>query len=215
MKATALALALLIVLPVPLVCPSQPAVQDVVLVTGFEPFNQWEYNPSGEIALVLNDTAVGDVRVVGLVLPVTFDGSYACLREAIARHDPAAVIALGLDGGARSIQVERIALNLRHPSLWRFAPINVAGPLLRHTMLPAADVVAAMQREDVAARQSWFAGLYVCNYVFYRLQGDAGQRGIKAGFIHVPPVPSQQPYGMELATMMQGIRTAVNITMAA
>ena len=64
------------------------------MVTGFGPFNQWDRNPSGEIALALNDTGVGDARVVGMVLPVTFDTSYHHLRDAIERYDPVAVIAL-------------------------------------------------------------------------------------------------------------------------
>lgn len=216
MKTIGLALTVLVVLPLPLpfLPAPEPMAQETVLVTGFEPFGQWDSNPSGAIALALNGTMVGAVRIVGVVLPVTFDTSYIQLRETMTRYDPAAVIAIGLDVNARSIQVECIALNLQHPSLLQFSYINVSGPLLRGTMLPGQTIVAALHDEDIAARQSWFAGLYVCNYIFYRMQADAEQWGIPAGFIHVPPTPSQQPYGMELAVMLQGIRTAVNVTMA-
>ena len=215
MKATAFALALLFVFPVSILPASQPLQQETVLVTGFGSFNQWDRNPSGEIALALNDTMVGDAYIIGLVLPVTFDTSHHRLREAIERYDPMAVIALGLDGTARAIMVERLAVNLQHPSLLRFSLVNASGPLVRHTTLPVDVIVAALQKEDIAARQSWFAGLYVCNYVFYQLLGDAGQRGMPAGFIHVPPLPSQEPHGMELTVMLQGIRMAVNVTVAA
>ncbi len=113
------------------------------------------------------------------------------------------------------MQVERVAVNLQHPSLWRLSPINVSGSLLRGSTLPAAAIVEALHDESVAARESWFAGLYVCNYVFYRLQGDAGRHDLPAGFIHVPPTPEQEPYGMELAAMQQGVRTAIDVTLAA
>ncbi|MFO8132892.1 MAG: pyroglutamyl-peptidase I [Thermoplasmatota archaeon] len=213
MKATVLALALLIALPAFAV--PQTVEPDVVLVTGFEPFGQWDSNPSGEIALALNDSMVGDVRIIGLVLPVIFDTSYARMREAMDRYDPAAVIALGLDGGARAMEVERLAVNLQHPSWLRFSRINTSGSLFRRSMLPADDIVAALRDDGIAARRSWCAGLYVCNYVFYRLLGDAGRWGIPAGFIHVPPLPAQQPYGMEPETMLRGVRAAVNVTVAA
>lgn len=215
MKATALALVLLIALPTPFFAMSRSVEPDVVLVTGFEPFGRWERNPSGEIALALNDTMVGDVRIVGLMLPVTFNTSYQCLREAVVRYDPAAVIALGLDGAARSMEVERLAVNLQRPAWLRFLRINTSGSLFRGTMLPGEAIVAALRDDGIAARQSWFAGLYVCNHVFYRLLGDAGQWDIPAGFIHVPPTPSQEPYGMEPGMMLRGVRAAVNVTMAA
>jgi pyroglutamyl-peptidase len=215
MKAAAVILILSVVLPIPFFPIAEPAMQETVLVTGFEPFNQWDRNPSGEIALSLNDTMVGDARVIGVVLPVTFDTSYYRLRETIERYDPMAVIALGLDGSGRSIEVERMAVNLQHPSLLRFSLVNASGPPVRHTALPADAIVAALHDECIVARQSWFAGLYVCNYVFYRLLDDAGQHGVPAGFIHVPPLSSQKPYGMEFAAMLQGIRIAVNVTVAA
>lgn len=209
----ALVLPIIIVLSLPFLSVSERAAQKTVLVTGFEPFGPWDSNPSGEVALALNGTMVGSVRIAGIILPVTFNSSYIRLRQAIDRYEPAAVIALGLDGSARWIQVERMALNLQHPSLWQFSFINASGPLLRGTTLPSRAIVAALREEGIAARQSWFAGLYVCNYVFYRLQADAQRQGILAGFIHVPPTPSQKPYGMDLSTTLQAVRTAINVTM--
>ncbi len=214
MKALALAVTLLVALPVPLFAAPQPAGEDVVLVTGFAPFGRWDSNPSGEIALALNGTTVDGARVVGVVLPVAFNASYIRMQAAIERHDPAAVIALGLDGSACSIQVECIAVNLQHPSPWQLSRVNASGSVLRRSSLPARAIAAAMRGEGVTARRSWFAGLYVCNDVFYRLQGHAGRHEVQAGFIHVPPTPMQEPYGMEMAAMLRGIRTAVNVTMA-
>lgn len=215
MKVIALAVALLVVLSVPLLSVPQSVEQDVVLVTGFEPFNRWDRNPSGDIALALNGTTAGSTRVVGVVLPVTFNTSYAQMQDAIERYDPTAVIALGLDGGARSIQVERIAVNMQHPSLWQLSRINASGPMLRGTSLPGRAVIAALHDNGVDARQSWYAGLYACNYVFYRLQGHADRHAMRAGFIHVPPTRSQEPYGMELARMTEAVHTAINVTVAA
>lgn len=35
---------------------------------------------------------------------------------------------------------------------------------------------------------------------------------IPAGFIHVPPLVSQQPEGMELATMIEAIECAIEVS---
>ena len=215
MKAVAVILALFFVLSIPIFSSAEPAMQETVLVTGFGPFNQWNRNPSGEIALAVNDTWIGDAHIIGIVLPVTFDTSFHHLREAIVTYNPVAVIALGLDGSAGSIEVERMAINLQHPSLLCFSFVNESGPFFHQTTLPADAIVAAVKSEGITAKQSWFAGLYVCNYVFFRLLEEVGQRGMPAGFIHVPPLPSQELYGMQLATMLRGIRIAVNVTVAA
>ncbi len=212
MKALALAVVLLLALPVPLFSASSSQSEDVVLVSGFEPFDRWDSNPSGELAHALNDTMLGGVHVVGVVLPVSFEDAYPRLRMAFDRYSPSAVIALGLDGSARVIEVERMAVNLQHPAMFGFSFVNGSGPFVRHTRLPTGDIVAALHDDGVDARQSWFAGLYVCNHVFYRLLGDAVRRDISAGFIHVPPLPSQDPSGMPFDVMLRGIRTAVNVT---
>lgn len=36
---------------------------------------------------------------------------------------------------------------------------------------------------------------------------------ISAGFIHVPPLSSQTPYGMELRTMVEAVRIAITESM--
>jgi pyroglutamyl-peptidase len=133
---------------------------------------------------------------------------------ALDRYSPSAVIALGLDGSARAIEVERMAVNLEHPSMFGFSFVNGSGPLLRHTRLPTSAILAALHDDGVDARRSWFAGLYVCNHVFYRLLGNAARRDVSAGFIHVPPLSSQEPSGMPFDVMLRGIRTAVNVTVA-
>ncbi len=83
MKTVALALTLLAVLPAPFFASPQPTGEDVVLVTGFEPFGQWDSNPSGAIALALNGTTVDGARIVGVVLPVTFNTSYRRMHAAM------------------------------------------------------------------------------------------------------------------------------------
>ena len=44
----------------------------IVLITGFEPFNGYEINPSQLIAETLNGQNIEDAEIIGIVLPVNF-----------------------------------------------------------------------------------------------------------------------------------------------
>jgi len=65
------------------------------------------------------------------------------------------------------------------------------------------------------------AGTYLCNQLFYLACAEGRERGIPAGFIHVPDTPQSAAAGrhdgesgpsatMELATMRRGLLTAVS-----
>ena len=61
-----------------------------------------------------------------------------------------------------------------------------------------------LRRVGIPAHQSFSAGTYVCNTVLYSTLGyiEDHKLSIKAGFIHVPLLKSQDPDGMELETML-------------
>jgi len=67
----------------------------------------------------------------------------------------------------------------------------------------------------ISAKQNFFAGTYVCNNVLYGLLRYISKNDldIKAGFIHVPLLDSQDPEGMELEKMIDAVEIAIKTSL--
>lgn len=188
----------------------------VVLITGFEPFGNYTVNPSQLIAEALNGTMLNDAEIIGVVLPVDFNESVEITTDAIQYYQPDLVLSLGLNARSQDIRVEKIGLNLkRYPKddgTWSFPRrIDVAGPLLRISPLHTVDIVRKIREANISVQQSFFAGTYVCNTVFYQVLGYVSEQNIsrKMGFIHVPLLDSQDPLGMPLQSMIDAVKIAI------
>lgn len=170
-----------------------------VLLTGFEPFDGDAVNPSWEVARSLEGETLAGARVVAACLPCVFDTALGALDEALARHRPVLVLALGLAGSRSAISVERVAVNLidaRIPDNAKAQPVDVqvatGGPAAYFTRLPAKAIVADLQAQGIDAELSFSAGSFVCNQVFYGLMRRLARRPrTVGGFIHLPPLPEQ------------------------
>lgn len=193
----------------------------IVLLTGFEPFDQDLVNSSWEAVRQLDGMQLGDdVRIVARRLPCAFATAGECLAQLIAELHPAMVIATGLGPGRSDISIERVAINVndaRIPDNLGEQPIDTAvvvdGPAAYFTTLPIKAMVKAVREAGIAASVSQTAGTFVCNQVFYLLQHALTGSGVRSGFIHVPGLPEQavtsgQP-SMALATLVDGLRIAV------
>ena len=188
----------------------------VVLVTGFGPFQNYSVNPSGLIAEALNGYSIAGASVVGVVLPVEYNQSLEIAVHAIERYQPVLVISCGLNARAHTIHVENIGVNLkRYPKgngcLSFPHRIEKTGPLFRVSMIPVSEVVRAIKDANISAQQSYFAGMYVCNGLFYRLMSYAEglNDSIDVGFMHVPLLNSQDPEGMPLGAMVDAVTLAI------
>jgi pyroglutamyl-peptidase len=188
----------------------------VVLVTGFEPFGNYTVNPSQLIAETLNGSILNDVEIVGVVLPVDFNESVKITTDAMQHYHPDLVISLGLNARARVIVIEKIGVNLkRYPKddgTWSFPRrIDVSGSFLRFSSLHTIDIVRKIREANISVQQSYFAGTYVCNTLFYQLLGYVSEQNSsrKVGFIHVPLLDSQDPGGMPLQIMISAVKIAI------
>lgn len=163
-----------------------------VLLTGFEPFGGDAANPSGEAVHRVAARWGGPEVLVTAVLPVTFAGASARLRELVREHRPDVVIAAGLAGGRAAIGVERVAVNLvdaRIPDNDGAQPIDEpvipgAAPAGFST-LPVKAIVKEIAAAGIPAELSYSAGTFVCNHLFFTALEVAGP-GARVGFVHVP-----------------------------
>jgi len=162
-----------------------------LLVYGYEPFGTEPVNPSGAAVRALSGTSFGDVDVHTVVLPVTWDGTFALLQRVLEELRPTLV--LGVGQGTDCFQVETRALNANGPK-----PDNagaLAGPLVEQgaagelpvtldaqAMLDAVTAVVS----GVPVRRSDNAGGFLCNHTLYKTLSWGQHRGAACGFLHVP-----------------------------
>jgi pyroglutamyl-peptidase len=165
-----------------------------VLVTGFEPFDRADVNPSQ----LLVERLDGDVARA--VLPVSYARAADALRAAVREAEPEVVICFGQADGRPGISVERFAHNLdeaatadNDAAAGSGAPIDADGPVAYRSMLPVDEIVASLRNEGIPAAPSRDAGGFLCNHVFYVLMRELDLRrpDTIGGFVHVPLIPEQ------------------------
>jgi pyroglutamyl-peptidase len=186
----------------------------VVLVTGFEAFGNYSVNPSGLIAEELNGTMLGNVRVIGIVLPVNFTSAVEEADAAIDQYQPVLVISMGLNARWSCLSVEHWGVDL-----WRDVQHGVKvprrldprGPWVRPVSIPVGLCVAGLRDAGIPVRSSWWAGMYVCNAVLYGELGHVQEKNLSAsvGFVHVPLLDSQDAAGLPLETEVAGVRIVI------
>jgi len=197
------------------------------LVTGFEPFGGDGVNPSCEVLAHL-PARLGDLAIETMVLPCRFGAAIAALEAAIVASAPEIVLSVGLAGGRAELSLERVAINIddaRIADNGRAQPVDrpivPEGPAAYFATLPIKAAVAALREAGLPAMVSNTAGTFVCNHVYYGLMHLAATRfpSIRAGFLHVPYLPSQaarQPStpSMALDQIVRGIEIILVVTAA-
>ncbi|MAF13072.1 pyroglutamyl-peptidase I [Candidatus Poribacteria bacterium] len=202
-----------------------------VLITGFEPFDGGDRNPSGELALELAERHGFAADVRAEVLPVVFRKASAAVRDLIAETRPDIVMGLGLAGGASTLRVERIGVNF-----FRGGPDNdgdryedeeviPGGPAAYFSTFPIARLLAAIEGCGVPARDSLSAGSYCCNEVLYAaLHACAGRSPehsevASVGFVHLPPFPEMvgegSGSGMMCELQFRGLQAMLGVLIGA
>lgn len=162
-----------------------------ILLTGFEPWDDWPHNPSGDIALALNGETIGGCEIVSAVLPVVHGEDIAIVKPLIENLKPVAVVSLGLHGWASVLHIERVAVNLKIVGGVDY-PVVDGGPDAYLATLPTREMVAAIETlAHVPAKLTYSAGTFLCNHIMYNILHHLSASGVDAiaGFIHLPPTP--------------------------
>lgn len=159
-----------------------------ILVTGFEPFGNDNFNASSAVVSALPASIAGR-RLTTAILPVSFHRSGEALSALLAEHRPDALICVGEAGGRAAVTPEARAANeddARIPdndgARPRGAAIISDGPLSLPSSLDAQRITALLAAAGFAAQVSRNAGRFVCNHVAYL----AYAQPVPALFIHVP-----------------------------
>lgn len=199
-----------------------------VLITGFDAFGNTPINPAQETVKAIDGTTVGGAKIVGRVVPSLFFKSIEVVRDAINEIEPDIVIMLGEYGGRSILTVERIAQNLNDSSRYKLAdndgvvlqgkPTVSGGPAAYYTTLPIRAIVKAMRETGIPSDISDTPGTNICNHLMYGILHyiAVNKLSIRAGWIHLPHLPSvaamEQNLGapsMSLDTSVTGVKAGV------
>lgn len=197
-----------------------------ILLTGFEPFDKSPINPSEQVVQALAAETIPGVELEMAILPVDFERGPAALLQVLETVQPEAVLCLGQASRRAVISIERVAVNLldfgipdNAGALIKDRHIDDAGPAAYFTTLPIRKIFETLKENGIPAELSLSAGAYLCNQVIYVILHHLASQGlnIPAGFIHLPDLPEQSAQrssptpSMSLDTMIQGIRTALEV----
>jgi pyroglutamyl-peptidase len=199
----------------------EPSTKPTVLLTGFDAFGGETVNPSWLAVSALAAQPQAQCNVVAAQLPTVFSEAAVRLKALLEKHQPRLVLCVGQAGGAAGIRLERVALNWCDASIPdnagaqpRTCKIAPRGPAAYFSTLPLYEMETALRQEGLPVETSLSAGSFVCNHVFYTLmQCLRKERGVKAGFIHVPYLPEQaaalQTPSMPLEDLINGLGICV------
>lgn len=172
-----------------------------ILLTGYEPFGEYETNPSAAIAQSFDGVVTGDTTIVGRTLPVVFDDALPRARSLIEEHQPSAILSTGLMPEREVLTMERVGINVRdYDNVPDNAdqtpvdePVRPDGPVAYFATVPIKELVAAAREAGTPARVSNTAGTHLCNNILYATRHHivSNELDILSGFVHVPYSHSQ------------------------
>lgn len=170
-----------------------------ILLTGYEPFDDHQTNPSQRVAERLDGTEIADHPVVGETLPVEFGRAGEAVADPIDAHDPAVVLGLGLAPGRAAVCVERVGINVADcvgvadnaDAEPRHEAIHSDGADAYFATVPVREAVADLLDAGIPARLSNAAGTHCCNYLLYSARAYVTEQDLDAsvGFVHLPYTP--------------------------
>ncbi|UTT39830.1 pyroglutamyl-peptidase I [Glutamicibacter mishrai] len=159
-----------------------------LLVTGFEPFGNDQFNASGESVRLVPDKDDGH-QITKAILPVSFQRSGQVLAALLQEHQPDALICVGEAGGREEISLEAQGANeddARIPDNDGAQPVKQSivrgGEAYRPATLDPEMILQALHQAGHGAYLSEDAGRFVCNHIAYLAYGQ----NVPALFIHVP-----------------------------
>lgn len=197
-----------------------------VLITGFDAFGNTPINPAQETVKVIDGTIVDGAIIVARVVPSLFFKSIEVVKDAINDIEPEIVIMLGEYGGRSILTVERIAQNFNDSSRYKLTdndgvvlqgrPTVSGGPAAYYTTLPIRAIVKAMREKGVPSDISDTPGTNICNHLMYGVLHHiaVNQLSIRAGWIHLPHLPSVAAMEQNLGAPSMSLETSVTGVLA-
>jgi len=183
--------------------------QKRVVWTGFEPFGENTYNPSGDVAEAAGEASREEYEAGAETLAVEFGGVRDWVDRQLANDETIWAVHIGLAEDREAVSLERIAFNEigERADEAGARPDAGDGQLMKpgpgsletdFPVEPLAALIAPQLTEGTlpSVEVSDDAGRYVCNALYYyslRYNGrSAGTPSAESLFIHVPMMTPEE-----------------------
>ncbi|MFA4942174.1 MAG: hypothetical protein WC564_00875 [Patescibacteria group bacterium] len=169
-----------------------------VILTGFEPFGPYGFNPTRDLVKYYNNRVIAPkIRILGIVLPCTYFGAFGLLSKIIDVQKPVAVISTGLWSSVPSLQVETIfknSMNGKYPDAHGYQPQSLPidsrsdAPEFLGSLAENIRLVELLRYQNIPVKVSTDADNFICNSLGYlttqKIMND--RLFIKNMFVHIP-----------------------------
>jgi len=186
-----------------------------LLITGFEPFDGKDINPSWEAVRQLPDI-IGEYELCKLNIPTIYGEAARLVLEKAQEIGADVIISVGQAGGRDAVTPERIAVNIRDARipdnagvLYRGERVVPEGPAAYFSTIPVEKMSQAIRDAHIPSSVSNTAGCYVCNDVLYTLLNAYHGTPVRVGFIHVPYLPEQGNPSLPLEDTVRALTAAI------
>jgi len=163
-------------------------IKNTILLTGFEKFDNFSSNLSGEIVRYFDDK-IQQYSIEKLILPVSWKRSVKVYLEFLKsiQFKPYLVVLMGIHSKKR-IYLEKRALNWGFgkdvDGFYKMGFINIKKPLKINTILNLKKIYKVL-KNSLKLSISHYPGFYLCNYVYYWAL-DISKNKYPVLFIHIP-----------------------------
>ena len=145
-----------------------------VILTGFEPFGSYKWNPVQDTAREYDGKKIGNIEVVGLVVPSTYYGAFDMLSDKMDELGPDIILGTGLASGVKRIMFEVFGDN---EMISKYAdagglvpdgmPIIPGGKDYYRTNADSSGLANCLDRNGIPADVSLDAERFICNSLIY------------------------------------------------
>jgi pyroglutamyl-peptidase len=190
-------------------------LEQVLLITGFDPFGGDSINPSWEAVKKLPDR-IGNWKLCKLEIPTVFSLAAETVLRKAQKVAPAAILCLGVAAGRSAVTPERIGINVRSARIPdnrgnqpKEEPVIPGGGDGLFSTMHVSAMAAAIEAMGLPGAVSNTAGTFVCNDTLYTLLHHYQGTGVKVGFLHVPQLPEQGDPSLPLEDTVRAITAAI------
>ena len=190
-------------------------MEQVLLITGFDPFGGDSINPSWEAVKKLPDR-IGNWKLCKLEIPTVFSLAAETVLRKAQEVAPAAILCLGVAAGRSAVTPERIGINVRSARIPdnrgnqpKEEPVIPGGGDGLFSTMRVSAMAAAIEAMGLPGAVSNTAGTFVCNDTLYTLLHHYQGTGVKVGFLHVPQLPEQGEPSLPLEDTVRAITAAI------
>lgn len=195
-----------------------------VAITGFNYYDKYWFNPSGEAARMLDGSEIRGFTIKAFILPVSLRFVRERLPALLNDLKPSIAIGLGLAPSTRESIVELASINrvsfqkdVDNYSVL-YDEIIPGSPTVVQSTLPIDRILQKCRLEkDLRIKPGFGAGLFLCNVAAYIIMKYGVDNNIPAGFIHIPPstinmLRRETEHGVPLNEIIDSVKCVIEAT---